>query len=67
MGKMSELSFEIDNMFDGTEGLSEEELERQMNEGFKNIIKCSFKSCEKRAKVLNEGKAYCINHYKESI
>ena len=40
MGKMSELSFEIDNMFDGTEGLSEEELERQMNEGFKNIIKC---------------------------
>ena len=44
MSKMSDLAMERDQMFDGTEGMSEEQLEKDMNEQYvehmgRNILK----------------------------
>ena len=58
MGKMSELAYKLEQMYDGTEGLSNEELKKQMNS-------CRYKKCSKQAKLLLDNMPYCIKHYKE--
>jgi len=58
MGKMSELAYELDKMYDGTEGMSEKDLKKQMSS-------CSYKKCSKISKLLLDDTPYCVKHYKE--
>ena len=65
MGKMSELALEMDEMYDGTEGMSDKELKKQMNEGSKKGFICKYKDCKQAAKIMYNAKEYCVKHYRE--
>ena len=58
MGKMSELAYELEQLYDGTEGMSEKELTKLMNS-------CRYKKCKKISKLTYNKKSYCIQHYKK--